>query len=130
MPKKHTAADEAFISEFAAQLKDAYENRPNPISRAAFAKSIGVNSSGLQELLEGVRMPGVPTLALAVHHYNLDLNYEGTRFRAESSSLTRVEYEQLAFPFVLSSLDPRISLKVASATESTITVGVRIKRAS
>src|SRR2546430_2022615 len=79
MPKKHTAADEAFISKFAAQLRNAYENRSNDISRADFAKSIGINSSSLKELLDGIRMPGVPTLALAVHHYNLDLDYAGTK---------------------------------------------------
>jgi hypothetical protein len=130
MPKKHNSADEDFISQFAAQLKQAYENRSREISREAFAKSIGINSSSLQALLDGIRMPGVPTLALAVHHYDLDLAYEGTRFRMEADSIQPREFKQLTFPFVLSSLDPRISLKVASATDSTITLGVRIKQVS
>jgi len=128
MPKKHNAADEAFISRFAAQLNQAYENRPKEMSRGTFAKSIGINSSSLQELLDGIRMPGVPTLALAVHHYDLDLVYENTRFRAEANALEPREYKQLTFPFVLSSLDPHISLRVASVTDSTITLGVRVKQ--
>jgi hypothetical protein len=130
MPKKHTTEDEAFIAQFSEQLRAAYEAAQRKgTTRLQFAQSLDVGSSGLQDYLDAKRMPTVRSLALAVHHYDIDVSYQGTAFRARRASLaTQDQDDQMTFPFVLSSLDPRVALKLGPATENTITLGLAIKR--
>jgi len=130
MPKKHTNEDEAFIAQFSRQLNAAYDQaRLNGTTRAQFARSLDVGSSGLQDFFDGKSMPTVRSLALAVHHYDIDIIYQGTQFRACKTELVaREKDQQLTFPFVLSSLDPRVALRLGAVTENTLTLGLEIKR--
>jgi hypothetical protein len=129
MPNPHTREDELFIAQFSPQLRMAYETAlSSGTSRADFAKSIGIKKSSLQDLLDGVSMPGVRTLALSIYRYHLDVSYENTRFRKEESVTPPLAETQLTFPFVLSALDPRMTLKLGPVTENTITLGIQVKR--
>jgi hypothetical protein len=129
MPKKHTAEDDAFVREFSTQLRVAYDKaRMDGTNRTEFATSIGVGNAVLQDLLNGKSMPGVRSLALAVDKYDIDVTYQGTRFRARKTGLTRVSKgRQLTFPFVLSALHPQVALKLGPVTENTITLGIQVK---
>ena len=130
MPNPHTPEDELFIGQFSSQLRVAYETAlSGGVSRVDFAKSIGIKKSSLQNLLDGVSMPGVRTLALSIHRYHLDVSYESTRFRKDQSAMQQPTESQLTFPFVLSALDPRMALRLGPVTENTITLGIQIKRA-
>src|SRR5690242_14468262 len=129
MPNPHTREDEFFISQFSPQLRAAYEAAlSNGISREDFAKSIGIKKSSLQDLLDGVSMPGVRTLALAIRNYPVDVSYAGTRFRKDQTAMQPTSEVQLTLPFVLSAIDPRVALKLGPVTENTITLGIQIKR--
>lgn len=131
MPNPHTPEDELFIAQFSPQLRVAYETAlSNGVSRADFAKSIGIKKSSLQDLLDGASMPGVRTLALSIRHYHLDVSYESTRFRQDQSATQITTQAQLTFPFVLSALDPRMALRLGPVTDNTITLGIQIKRTS
>lgn len=129
MPKKRTPEDEAFARDFSSQLRDAYERaKEEGVTRSSFAASVDVRNTCLQDLLDGKSVPGVRSLALAVDRYGIDVMYQGTGFRAHKAALApRLAEEQLTLPFVISAVDPRVSLKLGPVTSNTIMLGVQVK---
>jgi transcriptional regulator with XRE-family HTH domain len=129
MPKKHEDEDTAFMAEFARQLTRQYDAARNSgVRHQQFADSLDVSRTTLQEYLDGKRVPSVRSLALAVHHYKIDIGYDGTDFRASSKNRKRSDTGQLSFPFLLVSPSNKVMLKLGPATENTITIDVQIKR--
>jgi hypothetical protein len=130
MPKKHQKEDLRFIKNFARQLKTHYEKaKKQGLTDEVFADSLDVSRQALQDYLDGKAMPTIRALALAVHHYKIEVGYEGTDFKAACpQQLVLPSDEQLSFPFLLVSPDPRLALRIGPATENTVTLGLYIKR--
>ena len=133
MPKRHQKEDRKFIKDFAAQLNEHYKNaKLGNVSDQEFADSLDVSRQALQDYLDAKAMPTMRALALAVDRYHLDLGYQGTSFRAARRDQLTIENtaEQLSLPFIFVSPDPRVALQVRAATDSTVTIGLQIKKAA
>jgi len=131
MPSKHEKPDRSFIREFSRQLAAEYQKaRASGVSHEEFAESLDVSRTGLQDFIDGKRMPTVRRLALAVDRYGIDVTYEGTSFRAvRQSEIILAPAEQLSFPFLLVTPDPRAVLRLGAVTEKTIALSVLVNKA-
>lgn len=128
MPKPLTTADRKLGRDLRAQLR-AFLKLPG-VTKADLAAKLELSDQGLEDLLTRGRVPGIRTLALAVHCCGIRLRYGGTGCVIEKRSLDKVApEEQLVFPFVLSTTDSEITMRVGPTSERSVTLNVTVKRA-
>lgn len=128
MPKPLTSADRRFGKDLRDQLR-ALLKLPGA-TKADLASKLELSDQGLEDLLTKGRVSGIRTVALAVDRCGIRLRYRGTGCVIEKrSSDMSPHHEQLVFPFVLSTTDADVSMRVGPTSDRSITLNVTLKKA-
>ncbi len=133
---KRTTADDAFIANFAPELKRKYEEaKQNGVTDQAFAESIGVERPQLDRYLDGQSMPSVRTVAFAYHEYNIAIPYQGISLQRAlpKSSKTRPRVPaQMVLPLTIETdkATARIDFKLVPISTRKVELRLTVKNAS
>ncbi|HWZ43140.1 MAG TPA: helix-turn-helix transcriptional regulator [Candidatus Saccharimonadales bacterium] len=132
---KRTPEDDIYAEHFGDRLAEVYRSSKSAgATDQAFAESIGVERSQLRKYLRGEAVPSIRTVALALRHYAISVQYEkvdvakalGAR---EPSAKSKSRPMQLRLPFSIEVADPnKFEVELKSLKPRKYEIQIRMKR--